>query len=57
MAAIKTHKLPTQATNPRLKIPRWCDNMSVPNPIVVVKAARITPLAVLKGRSPGRIPP
>lgn len=50
MAEVITQRLPAHATNPRLKIP-WCSEiMSVPKPTVVVKAARMTPLPVLKGR-------
>ena len=47
-AATRTQMLPAQATKPRLKIPLWFDIINVPKPIVVVKAARMTPLPVLK---------
>src|SRR5208283_3407527 len=51
-AARRTQMLPAHATKPRLKIPLWFDIINVPKPIVVVNAARMTPLPVLKRRRP-----
>ena len=53
--AKSTLRLPTVANKPRLKTPRWPEIIKLPNPTVVVKAARATPLAVLAGRVMTRV--
>ena len=56
-AASKTLRLPTVAKRPRLKVPRCPETIRLPNPTVVVNAARATPLAVLAGKVMARPTP
>ena len=47
--ASRTQRLPTVANSPRVKVPWWLETIRLPKPTVVVKPARTTPFAVLRG--------